>query len=138
MAKPVGEQLAARALAARSPLYRWLFENRDEIAAVLAAQPRPGWQALAATAADAGVRTADGEAPSRHLTRKTWKLVERAMTKPGQHKPQPAPTPSVAAVYHPVVGRQPVPRPLPVPPVEPDASLPKRRFAIKPATFKDD
>jgi hypothetical protein len=136
MAKPVGQQLAAHALAARSPLYRWLFENRDEIAAVLAAQPRPGWQALAATAADAGVRTADGEAPSRHLTRKTWKLVERAMTKPGQHKP--APTPSVPSVHPPVVERQPVPRPLPVPPVAPGASPPKRRFAIKPATFKDD
>jgi len=136
MSKPVGQHLAARALAARSPLYRWLFENRDEIAAVLAAQARPGWQALAATAADAGVRTADGEAPSRHLARKTWKLVERAMTKPGQ--PQPAPTLPVPAVHSPVVERQPVPRPLPVPPVEPGASPPKRRFAIKPATFKED
>src|SRR3954462_695631 len=100
MAKPVGQQLAARALQARSPLYRWLFENHDEIAVVLAAQPRPGWQALAATAADAGGRPAAGEAPSRHLPRKPWKLVDRDRAKPGQ--PLPAPTPSVAAVHPPV------------------------------------
>jgi hypothetical protein len=136
MSKPVGQQLAARALEARSPLYRWLFENRDEITAVLAAQVRPGWQALAATAAEAGVRTAGGHAPSRHLTRKTWMLVERAMTKSGQ--PRPAPTPAVAAVLPAIIERQPIPGRSPVLPVDPGASPPKRRFEIKPATFKKD
>ena len=136
MPKPVGQQLAARALAARSPLYRWLFENRDEIAAVLANEVRHRWQALAATAAEAGVRTAAGAAPSRHLARKTWKLVERAMAKSGRQ--QPAPPPPVPAVHHPVAERQPVLRPSPVPPVDPGASPPKRWFDIKPATFKKD
>ena len=136
MPKPVGQQLAARALAARSPLYRWLFENRDEITAVLAAQVRPGWQALAATAAEAGVRTAGGHAPSRHLTRKTWKLVERAMAKSGQ--PQPAP--AVPAVHPAVAERRPVLMRSPVLPGEPNTPPPpaKRRFEIKPATFKKD
>jgi hypothetical protein len=138
MARPVGQQLAARVLAARSPLYRWLFENHAEIAAVLATQPRPGWQALAATAADAGVRTADGEAPSRHLVRKTWKRVEHAMTQPSQPRLGPTPTPPVVAVHPPAAERPPVPRTSPVPPEEPGASPRKRRFDIKPATFKDD
>jgi hypothetical protein len=140
MAKPVGQQLAARVLAARSPLYRWLFENHAEIAAVLATQPRPGWQILAATAADAGVRTADGAAPSRHLVRKTWKQVERTMTQPSQPRlgPTSTTTPPVVAVHPPAAERQPVPRPSPVPPAEPSASPRKRRFDIKPATFKED
>jgi hypothetical protein len=136
MTKSVGRIFAARALQGRSPLYRWLHEHHAEIAAVLAAQVRPGWQALAATAAEAGVRTADGHAPSRHLTRKTWKLVERAMAKSGQ--PQPAP--AVPAVHPAVAERQPVLMRSPVLPGEPNTPPPpaKRRFDIKPATFKKD
>ncbi|MFL5283082.1 MAG: hypothetical protein ACJ8AW_19340 [Rhodopila sp.] len=135
MSKPVGQQLAARVLEARSPLHQWLFENRTEIAAVLAGQVRPGWQALANTVADNGVTDQHGKPPTRHAVRKAWKAIERSMNKPAQ---QPALTPSVPVAHHPVVEQQPILKPPPVIPDAPFTTQSRPRNVFKVATFKKD
>ena len=122
MAHDVRERLAAHTLGGRSALYRWLHQHHDEIAPVLTAQHRPGWQALAATVAEAGIRTLDGHLCSRHLVRKTWKSLERDKAKPAQQ--QPAST------------LKSIPTPKPIPSVEPATSPTRHTFQV--AKFKTD
>src|SRR5690242_10743240 len=118
MPDQLGQQLAANVAGARSPLRKWLYENRTEIARMLASGSGARWQALAKTAAANGVTDEKGNAPSRDAVRRAWQAVERTMMK------QPAP--SVPAASLPVVQTQPIPKPSPALQVEPAASPPKR------------
>jgi hypothetical protein len=132
----IGQQLAANVAGARSPLRKWLFENRDEIAAVLAAQARPGWQALAATAAQNGVRDKNGNSPSAGAVRWAWRAIERSMNRKEPNRlPQIPANPSHQL---PVVETQPVQN---APPAIPEATFTMQsrpRNVFKVATFKKD
>jgi hypothetical protein len=130
----VGRQLATNAASTRSPLRRWLFEHQDEIAAVLATQGRPGWQALTRTAAANNVTDEKGAAYTADAVRKAWQAIERTRNEKEQNRLQqiPANPPYQPQVFE----TQPVQKP-PVMTPQPAASPTKRRFDIKPATFKD-
>lgn len=60
----------------RSPLYRWLWNHRDTIAARMT---RPDWKAMAACFASAGVTDGSGKPPTPTTVRQTWWKVERDM-----------------------------------------------------------
>ncbi|MFL5285402.1 MAG: hypothetical protein ACJ8AW_31600 [Rhodopila sp.] len=112
-----------------------MFENRDAIAPMMAG-PRPRWQALAATAIANGVTDENGNPPTRDAVRKAWQAIERNMNEKEPNRlPQIRANPTHQL---PVVETKPVQKPLPAPPVEPAASPIKRRFDIRPATFKDN
>jgi hypothetical protein len=81
MRRNVGKMLAARTLQGRSPLYRWLHAHRAEIAAHMATQTRPAWEALAQTARDTGQLDSNGNPPNRHSIRKAWQTLERDLNR---------------------------------------------------------
>jgi hypothetical protein len=95
MRRNVGKLLAARTLQGRSPLYRWLHAHHAEIAAHMATQVRPAWEALAQTARDTGQLDSNGNPPNRHSIRKAWQTLERDLNrtltirKPGVSTTQP-------------------------------------------------
>ena len=74
----VWRQLATNIASGASPLRRWLFENRDEIAPLMAG-PRPRWAALSKTLIAAGIADANGNPPNRHAVRKAWQKIEHDM-----------------------------------------------------------
>lgn len=106
MTKHVGKMLAARALQGRSPLYRWLHKHQAEIAAAMASQARPAWEALAQTARDTGQLDANGNPPNRHSIRKAWQTLQRDLNRqPVVRTPVPPtlpPVPPPAAAARPV------------------------------------
>jgi hypothetical protein len=129
----IGQQLAANVAGVRSPLRKWLYENRDAIAPMMAV-PRPRWQALARTAADNGVTDENGNAPSRDAVRKAWQAIERTRNEKEPNRLQQIP--ANPPYQPPVVETQPVQKP-PVMILGPAASPTKRRLDIRPASFKD-
>ena len=109
MAKKAGKvqrALAEKLLETRSPLFRWLYDNYEEIEPAL--RVRRSWQALALTAKDAGITGADKKGPSRQAVRKAWERVElaRAASVAPGHTPTVAPsrtptvTPTVEGTPH--------------------------------------
>lgn len=73
MSKSVGEQVEQVRLERRSPLFRWLYENHDELAPVLN-RTRPPWAATAVTFA----RSKGGKVVSRQAVKMAWPLVKAA------------------------------------------------------------
>jgi hypothetical protein len=114
MRRNVGKLLAARTLQGRSPLYRWLHAHHAEIAAHMATQARPAWEALAQTARDTGQLDSNGNPPNRHSIRKAWQTLERDLNrtltirKPGVSTTQQPPV-SSSPVAPPASGVQPGP-----------------------------
>jgi hypothetical protein len=141
MAKKVGRLLVERMLANRSPLYRWLRENRDEIAPILAI--KPVWQVVAKTAADSGVRMPKDAMPSRQAVRKAWMRLEQDMeaeSKIKVRKARTAPEVSLIDATPPVVSA-PTPKPpeKSSPPNSPETGFDesrRTRFTFKPVTPK--
>src|SRR3954466_11447092 len=77
MARDLAKALTEHMLETRSPLYRWMHENYDRLAAALSIRHRPSWEALARTAHEAGQTDSRGQAPSRHAVRSVWLRVVR-------------------------------------------------------------
>lgn len=141
MAKNVGRLLAERMLASRSPLYRWLRENRDEIAPILAV--KPVWQIVAKTAADSGVRMPKGAMPSRQAVRKAWLRLEQDMEAESKVKVRKARTaPDISLIdATPRVVSTPTPKPpdKSSPPDSPETGFDesrRTRFTFKPVRLK--
>jgi hypothetical protein len=120
MRRNVGKMLAARTLQGRSPLYRWLHAHHAEIAAHMANQARPAWEALAQTARDIGQLDSNGNPPNRHSIRKAWQTLERDLNRPlTTRKPgEPTTQPPVGSPVAPSAGTvQPVPVTVPAAPM---------------------
>lgn len=58
----------------RSPLYRWMKKNHDQLSAAFEETP-PSWSALAATFGKIGLTDRDGKAPNPKAARQTWYRV---------------------------------------------------------------
>ncbi|HUN42797.1 MAG TPA: hypothetical protein VMU81_21095 [Acetobacteraceae bacterium] len=78
---------------ARSPLYRWMRQHHDALAAAFAETP-PAWGPLAAELAAVGLTDADGKPPAATNARQTWYRVRRDLARARE---QPATTASVLA-----------------------------------------
>jgi hypothetical protein len=135
MRRNIGKLLAARTLQGRSPLYRWLYAHHAEIAAHMAAQARPAWEALAQTARDTGQLDSNGNPPNRHSIRKAWQTLERDLNRPPTIRKSGAPTtqpPVSSPVAPPASAVQSVPVTGPAAPTDPARTRPV--FAV--ARFK--
>lgn len=77
-------KLKDAALEGRSDLYRGMLEHASEMAIVVA-QGRPNWAALAKRFGAAGYFDATGKHPSAEVTRQTWRKVQKAL----EGKPKP-------------------------------------------------
>lgn len=62
-------------LAGRSPLFRWMFENREEFAAVIGSPP--DWSNLAVGFARTKLLDRNGKPPTAETARITWWKVRR-------------------------------------------------------------
>jgi hypothetical protein len=78
---------------ARSPLYRWMRQHHDALAAAFAETP-PAWGPLAAELAAVGLTDADGKPPAATNARQTWYRVRRDLARV---RAQPAAAASVLA-----------------------------------------
>lgn len=58
----------------RSPLYRWMKKNHDQLTAAFEETP-PSWSALAATFGRLGLTDRDGNTPTPKVARQTWYRV---------------------------------------------------------------
>lgn len=135
MRRNVGKMLAARTLQGRSPLYRWLHAHHAEIAAHMATQARPAWEALAQTARDTGQLDSNGNPPNRHSIRKAWQTLERDLNRSPTPRKPGAPTtraPVSSPVAPPASAVQSVPVTSPAAPTAPARTRPV--FAV--ARFK--
>lgn len=75
----------------RSGLYRWLYENHDELAPTLNGD-RPPWAALARAVRDSGKWDGKPDGPSRQAVRGAWKRVTGDKAKaPRTTKPHGSP-----------------------------------------------
>jgi hypothetical protein len=83
--RKVSDILKESVLKGRSPLYRWLHENYGQIAPIIAKQPRPSWEALAATVAEGS----DLSRPTRQGVRKAWLRVAEEMNRTEADPPAP-------------------------------------------------
>lgn len=102
----------------RSPLRRWLEENRSEFGRMLAeAGRRPNWAAMAKVLADRGLTGSDGQPPTAKLVSLVWWKVSK-----GQDAPR--------APHEREGGRAPLPvqTAAPAPPSAPVAEQPRRTF----------
>ncbi|HUN38916.1 MAG TPA: hypothetical protein VMU81_01360 [Acetobacteraceae bacterium] len=78
---------------ARSPLYRWMRQHHDALAAAFAETP-PAWGPLAAELAAVGLTDADGKPPAATSARQTWYRVRRDLARARE---QPAAMPAALA-----------------------------------------
>jgi len=78
---------------ARSPLYRWMRQHHDALAAAFAETP-PAWGPLAAELATVGLTDADGKPPAATSARQTWYRVRRDLARARE---QPAAMPAALA-----------------------------------------
>lgn len=67
----MARRLERERLGGRSPLYRWLYDNRAEVAVFLGTESRPSWQAVAKVAKDNGLDV------SRQSVQSTWLRIQR-------------------------------------------------------------
>jgi len=118
MTAEVRKRLAEIRMKSRTALYRWLWENRDEIAPMVSGKRAP-WTALAKLAADSGIRTGRDTLPTKQMVHRTWQAVRRDLADMGATS-QPTPAQPVA-----------VPRAAP-PPAQ------HRRIAVEIETDPDD
>lgn len=72
--------LRAQGGPARSPLYRWMRQHNDALAAAFAETP-PAWGPLAAELAAVGLTDADGKPPAAASARQTWYRVRRDLAR---------------------------------------------------------
>lgn len=100
----------------RSPLYRWMRQHHDALAAAFAETP-PAWGPLAAEMTAVGLTDADGKAPSAVSARQTWYRVRRDLDRARELKTPVAPklapdeiAPAVHAVTTPPPSESPRPR----------------------------
>jgi len=85
--------LRAQGGPARSPLYRWMRQHHDALAAAFAETP-PAWGPVAAELAAVGLTDADGKPPAATSARQTWYRVRRDVARVRE---QPATTAAVLA-----------------------------------------
>jgi hypothetical protein len=120
------QQARARGAGRRSPLFLWLRENHDALAAAFA-NNAPAWASLATYLGERGVRDGEGKPPTARGARDAWWRVRRevAAARARRHG-MPAP-PMEAGETAPGVS------PIPAPGV---ASVPVEAAAPGPRTFK--
>lgn len=75
----------------RSPLYRWMRQHHDALAAAFAETP-PAWEPLAAELAAVGLTDADGKPPPAAGARQTWYRVRRDVARVRERPPATAAT----------------------------------------------
>jgi hypothetical protein len=128
------KRLALSRLERRTPLYRWLYENYDELRPALTS-PRPSWDALARTAAAAGIKTASDRVPSRQAVWKAWKRVaaDTAAQAAAQRAAQPASRSTAdPGLMAPPLSAGPAPPPAAiVAMIDPDAPRPRQKGPLK-------
>jgi hypothetical protein len=78
--KKVLAALRAHGGPARSPLYRWMRQHHDALAAAFTETP-PAWGPLAAELAAVGLTDADGKPPAATGARQTWYRVRRDLAR---------------------------------------------------------
>ena len=80
---------------AHSPVFQTLWDHFDTLAPALNPPQTPNWAALAKRLADRGVTDGKGQPPKASVVRVTWWKVKKAkaMGKPPQGAPMPAPLP---------------------------------------------
>lgn len=83
MGKALHERLEQARLAARSPLYRWLWEHRQEVDGFFKDSGRPAWEALATVARESGIPT------SRQAVQVTWGRVQEDIKRAAARSPAP-------------------------------------------------
>jgi hypothetical protein len=72
----IGTRLEQSRVDTRSPLYRWLYANHEQLAPRLNG-PRPPWAALARMVAATSEWRGGGSAPSRQAVKGTWLRVNK-------------------------------------------------------------
>src|SRR4051812_30332987 len=76
----------------RSPLRRWMEDNRESFAKTLAeAGSRPNWTAIARVLAEDGLKDADGNPPTAKTATQTWWKVNSAPASSRRRKPEAHP-----------------------------------------------
>lgn len=98
----------------RSPLYRWLWRNHDEFAALVSVG-RPSWSAVAAELDELGYRNGVGGKLTGETVRQTWLRVRARWAKVNSAKATWAKrndAPALPPVVRPVSSGAPLPRPV--------------------------
>ena len=84
--KPTEAILGAIARGNRSPLFWWMVEHHDEIAA--RAGERIHWDGVCAKAAELGLTDTTGSPPSRRNARETWRQARLYVAKARERRAQ--------------------------------------------------
>jgi hypothetical protein len=101
----------------RSPLFRWMVRNFDQMQAELA-DGSPNWAGIAAILGDAGITDRDGNRPTTGTVEQTWRRLRKAVAD-GRVKPRQT-HPPAAGIERPIQPMEPA--------LPPDSSAPDDEF----------